>query len=84
MISKEKLKKREELLSGLRDNKDICDAIWDWTEEYCNRLKDPKTWNWNDFEVSGKSNLKTAKSLRIIISKLIKKEIPEVKKTSYE
>ena len=72
MISKEDLKKREELLSGLRENKIICDAISDWTEENCKRLENPKLWNKTDFEIDGKASLKAAITLRTIISKLIR------------
>lgn len=75
---------REKAFISLRDNKEVCLAIADWVEEECEKLEDSRRWNKEDFEVEGKSNLKTSSKLRLLVSKLIKKEIPEVNRTSYE
>lgn len=84
MISKEET---EKYIEALRVNEDLCLAICSWMERECLKLENPKWWNMSDFEIDGKSSLKAAKKLRLLISKLttIKidklKEVP--KRTSY-
>jgi len=76
--------KIEEYLELLKKNKELCQALFSWVENECQKLENPKLWDKTNFEIDGKANMKTATKLRLFIFKITNVKPKEERKTSYE